>query len=87
MQQMATPGFDSSTNSTVAANRSATRFTQQFAVGAAIFYTLVFVAAVITAPELVGHLVAWLLWITVMGSAAITYAAGRHMSSRSNRSL
>lgn len=85
MQQMATPGFRTTTDTTVAASRSATKFTQRFAVGAAIFYTLVFVAAVITTPELMGYAVAWLLWITVMVSAAITYAAGRHMSNRSTR--
>ncbi len=55
------------------------KFTKQFAIGAAVFYTLLFAAAVVALPELIGSTVAWALWLIVMAAAATTFAAGQHM--------
>ncbi len=83
MQQIATPQASARTTTRRSVRWSTTKFTQRFAIGAAVFYTLLFLAALVATPELAGYAVAWSLWIIVMVAAATTYAAGRSMRSES----
>jgi hypothetical protein len=84
MQHTATPSIRTSADHPRSANKSPATFTKRFAIGAAIFYTLLFVAAVVALPELIWSLVAWSLWVIVMIASAATYAAGQHMKNESN---
>jgi glucan phosphoethanolaminetransferase (alkaline phosphatase superfamily) len=83
MQNTATPSIHTSTDYARSANRSTATFTKRFAIGAAIFYTLLFAAAVVALPELIGSLVAWTLWVIVMVASAVSYAAGQYMKNES----
>ncbi len=85
MQHTATPRIRTSADYARSVSRSTAKFTRRFAIGAAIFYTLLFAAAVVALPELIGYAVAWTLWLIVMAAAAATYAAGQHMNNESQR--
>lgn len=83
MQHTATPRIRTSADHARSANRSPATFTKRFAVGAAVFYTVLFTAAIVALPELIGSLVAWTLWVIVMLASAATYAAGQHTENES----
>jgi hypothetical protein len=85
MQRTAAPRIRTSGDYARSANRSTAKFTKRFAIGAAVFYTLLFAAAAVTVPELIGYAVAWTLWVIVMITAATTYAAGQHIDRESQR--
>ena len=83
MQNTATPRIHTSSDYARSGKRSPATFTKRFAIGAAISYTLLFAAAVVALPELLGALVAWTLWVIVLVASAATYAAGQHMKNES----
>ena len=79
MHQIATRETGTGRTTRQSSGGRTTRFTQRFAIGAAIFYTVLFIAAAIASPEVLRYALAWALWFVVMVSAAVTYAAGRHI--------